>query len=207
MEHVTIVEHPLVQRNLAVLRDKQTERGAFRRALADVALALAYEATRDLATRSVTVETPLARCKARALKREVLLAPILRAGLGMLDPVLRILPEAEVGFIGLKRDEATLDPISYYANLPEDLRAYDVILMDPMLATGGSSVAALDLLRERKAKRIRMINLLAAPEGVRKVREHYPDLPIFTAAIDKKLSDVGYIVPGLGDAGDRQFNG
>ncbi len=207
MENVTVVKHPLAQRNLARLRDKNTDRGAFRRALADVAMFLGYEATRDLATRPTTVETPLASCKARELKRKVLLAPILRAGLGMLDPVLQIIPEAEVGFIGLKRDEVSLNPVSYYLNVPDDLRAYDVILMDPMLATGGSSIAALDLLRERKARRLRMINLLAAPEGIRNVRNHHPDLPIYTAAVDKKLNEVGYIVPGLGDAGDRQFNG
>ena len=207
MDNVTVVDHPLVQRSLARLRDKDTDRGAFRRALADVAMFLGYEATRDLATRPVTVKTPLAPCKARELKRDALLAPILRAGLGMLDPVLQILPEAQVGFIGLKRDEATLNPVSYYSNVPADLRMHDVILMDPMLATGGSAIAALDLLRERKAKRLRMINLLASPEGIRNVRKHYPDLPIFTAAIDKKLNEIGYIVPGLGDAGDRQFNG
>jgi len=207
MENVTVVKHPLAQRNLARLRDKNTDRGAFRRALADVAMFLGYEATRDLATKPTTVETPLATCQARELKRGVALAPILRAGLGMLDPVLQILPEAAVGFIGLKRDEVSLEPVSYYANVPDDLRAYDVILMDPMLATGGSAIAALDLLRERKAKRLRMINLLAAPEGIRNVRKRYPDLPIFTAAVDKKLNDIGYIVPGLGDAGDRQFNG
>lgn len=207
MENVTVVKHPLAQRNLARLRDKNTDRGAFRRALADVAMFLGYEATRDLATKPTTVETPLATCPARELKRGVALAPILRAGLGMLDPVLQIIPEAAVGFIGLKRDEVSLEPVSYYANVPDDLRAYDVILMDPMLATGGSAIAALDLLRERKAKRLRMINLLAAPEGIRNVRKHYPDLPIFTAAVDKKLNDIGYIVPGLGDAGDRQFNG
>jgi len=207
MENVTVVKHPLAQRNLARLRDKNTDRGAFRRALADVAMFLGYEATRDLATKPTTVETPLATCPARELKRGVALAPILRAGLGMLDPVLQIIPEAAVGFIGLKRDEVSLEPVSYYANVPDDLRAYDVILMDPMLATGGSAIAALDLLRERKAKRLRMINLLAAPEGIRNVRKRYPDLPIFTAAVDKKLNDIGYIVPGLGDAGDRQFNG
>ncbi len=207
MENVTVVNHPLVQRNLARLRDKDTDRGAFRRALADVAMFLGYEATRDLATKPTTVQTPLAACKARELKREILLAPILRAGLGMLDPILQIVPEAQVGFIGLKRDEVSLNPVSYYANVPDDLSGFDVILMDPMLATGGSAVAALDLLKERKARRLRMVNLLAAPEGVRTVRRHHPDVPIFTAAIDKKLNEVGYIVPGLGDAGDRQFNG
>jgi len=206
MDNVTIVTHPLVQRNLARLRDRNTERREFRRALADVAMFLGYEATRDLATKSTTVQTPMASCKARELKRGVLLAPILRAGLGMLDPVLQIIPDAAVGFIGLKRDEVSLEPVSYYSNVPDDLRNFDVILMDPMLATGGSAIAALDLLRERRARRLRMINLLAAPEGIRNLRERYPELPVYTAAIDKKLNGIGYIVPGLGDAGDRQFN-
>lgn len=206
MENVTVVNHPLVQRNLARLRDRDTDRGEFRRALADVAMFLGYEAMRDLATKPTTVQTPLAPCKARELKRGVLLVPILRAGLGMLDPVLQIVPEAAVGFIGLKRDEVSLEPVSYYSNVPDDLRDLDVILMDPMLATGGSAIAALDLLRQRRARRLRMVNLLAAPEGIRNLRKHYPRLPVFTAAIDKKLNEVGYIVPGLGDAGDRQFN-
>ena len=207
MKNVTVVNHPLAQQKLARLRERATNQADFRRLLGDVALFLTYEATRDLATRPTVVETPLAPCKARELKREVLLVPILRAGLGMLDAALRIIPEAQTGFIGLKRDEASLEPISYYSNVPDDLRGFDVILMDPMLATGGSAIAALDLLGQRRAKRVRMINLLAAPEGIRNLRKSHPELPVFTAAIDKRLNEIGYIVPGLGDAGDRQFNG
>lgn len=207
MKNVNVINHPLAQQKLARLRDRATDQANFRRLLGDIAMFLAYEATRDLATKPTVVATPMAQCKGRALKRDVLLVPILRAGLGMLDAALRIIPEAQTGFVGLKRDEATLEPISYYSNIPDDLRAYDVILMDPMLATGGSAIAALDLLVARGAKRLRMINLLAAPEGIRNLRKRYADLPIFTAAIDKRLNDIGYIVPGLGDAGDRQFNG
>jgi uracil phosphoribosyltransferase len=207
VKNVNVINHPLAQQKLARLRDCATNQADFRRLLGDVALFLAYEATRDLATKPTVVETPLAQCKGRALKHKILLVPILRAGLGMLDAALRIIPEAQTGFIGLKRDESTLEPISYYSNVPDDLRSFDVILMDPMLATGGSAIAALDLLIARRAKRVRMINLLAAPEGIRKLRKHYPDLPVFTAAIDKRLNEIGYIFPGLGDAGDRQFNG
>jgi uracil phosphoribosyltransferase len=207
VKNVNVINHPLAQQKLARLRDCATDQADFRRLLGDVALFLAYEATRDLATKPTVVETPLAQCKGRALKHKILLVPILRAGLGMLDAALRIIPEAQTGFIGLKRDESTLEPISYYSNVPDDLRSFDVILMDPMLATGGSAIAALDLLIARRAKRVRMINLLAAPEGIRKLRKHYPDLPVFTAAIDKRLNEIGYIFPGLGDAGDRQFNG
>ena len=207
MKNVNVINHPLAQQKLARLRDRATDQADFRRVLGDVALFLAYEATRDLATKPTVVETPLAPCKGRALKHQVLLVPILRAGLGMLDAVLRIIPEAQTGFIGIKRDESTLEPISYYSNVPDDLRSFDVILMDPMLATGGSAIAAVDLLVARRAKRVRMINLLAAPEGIRNLRKKYPDLPVFTAAIDKRLNEIGYIFPGLGDAGDRQFNG
>lgn len=207
MKKVNVINHPLAQQKLARLRERTTDQANFRLLLGDIAMFLVYEATRDLATKPTLVETPMAPCKGRALKRDVLLVPILRAGLGMLDAALRIIPEAETGFVGLKRDEATLEPISYYSNIPDDLRGYDVILMDPMLATGGSAIAALDLLSARGAKRARMINLLAAPEGIRNLRKRYPDLPIFTAAIDKRLNEIGYIVPGLGDAGDRQFNG
>ena len=207
MKNVNVINHSLAQQKLARLRDCATDQADFRRLLGDVALFLAYEATRDLATKPTVVETPLAQCKGRALKHKILLVPILRAGLGMLDAALRIIPEAQTGFIGLKRDESTLEPISYYSNVPDDLRSFDVILMDPMLATGGSAIAALDLLIARRAKRVRMINLLAAPEGIRKLRKHYPDLPVFTAAIDKRLNEIGYICPGLGNAGARESNG
>jgi uracil phosphoribosyltransferase len=153
----------------------------------------------------VSVKTPLANARGCRLRREVVLVPVLRAGLGMLDSILQLIPHARVGFIGLKREETTLRATSYHKSLPPDLKPFEVILIDPMLATGGSAVAAMDLLVELGAKHVRMVNLVAAPEGIRRVRLHYPDLPIFTAAVDRKLNNKGYILPGLGDAGDRLF--
>jgi uracil phosphoribosyltransferase len=195
----------LLQQNLTRLRDRDTQPEEFRRALGEVAALMGYEATRDFATQPVTVQTPLERTRGVKLKHEVLLVPVLRAGLGMLEPILRCVPQARVGFIGLKRNEHTLEAATYHKSLPDDLRGFEVILMDPMLATGGSSVSALNLLAERGAKRVRLVNLLAAPEGIRFVHRHYPRVPIFTAALDRKLNQQGYIVPGLGDAGDRLF--
>jgi uracil phosphoribosyltransferase len=153
----------------------------------------------------VRVRTPLAVTSGARLKRQVILVPVLRAGLGMLDPVLELIPDAKVGFIGLKRDEATLAAHFYHTSLPARLQRFEVLLIDPMLATGGSALAALDEISKRGATRVRLVNLLAAPEGVRAVRKRYPGVPIFTAAIDDRLNECGYILPGLGDAGDRQF--
>lgn len=205
MNPVTVIAHPLVQHNLTKLRDQRTEPEAFRRGLGEVAALMVYEATRSFETRPVSVKTPLTRTTGAQLKREVILIPILRAGLGMLNPILQLVPHARVGFIGLKRHEKSLKANVYHRSLPESLEAFEIILIDPMLATGGSAVAALNLLVERGAKRMRLVNLVAAPEGIRHVHEHYPDLPIFTAAIDTKLNGQGFIVPGLGDAGDRLF--
>lgn len=202
---VTVVRHPLVQHNLVRLRDARTEPEEFRRALAEVAALMVYEATRDFATAAVTVDTPLAPGRGRQLKREIILVPVLRAGLGMLPSILQLVPHARVGFIGLKRNEETLEAGVYHRSLPEDLRAFEIIVIDPMLATGGSAVAALDLLRERRARRVRLVNLVAAPEGLRQVARHYPRVPVFTAAIDDRLNRRGFILPGLGDAGDRLF--
>ena len=164
-----------------------------------------YEATRSFAVKPAAVRTPLARARGFQLRREVVLVPVLRAGLGMLDSILQLVPHARVGFIGLKREETTLHAMFYHKSLPADLGQSEVILIDPMLATGGSAVAALDLLTELDARRVRLVNLVAAPEGIRRVRLHYPKLPIFTAAIDERLNGKGFIVPGLGDAGDRLF--
>jgi len=200
---VTVITHPLVQYNLGRLRDRRTEPEDFRRSLAQVAALMIYEATRSLETRSVAVTTPLSRTKALELRHEVILVPVLRAGLGMLNAILDLIPRARVGFIGMKRDEESLKAAVYHKSLPKNLRDCEIILIDPMLATGGSSVAALELLTEREAKRIRLVNLVAAPEGIRHVHRFFPDLPIFTAAVDDRLDERGYIVPGLGDAGDR----
>jgi uracil phosphoribosyltransferase len=205
MKGVTVVNHPLVQHNLTRLRDKRTGPQEFRRVLSEVASLMLYEATRSFAVTSVTVATPLAPARGFKLQREVVLVPVLRAGLGMLDSILQLIPHARVGFIGLKREETTLRAMFYHKSLPAQLGRFEAILIDPMLATGGSAVAALDLMTELGAKHVRLVNLVAAPEGIHRVRMHYPNLPIFTAAIDKKLNERGYILPGLGDAGDRLF--
>lgn len=207
MKGVTVITHPLVQHNLTRLRDEATQPQEFRRVLSEVAALMIYEATRSFVTETISVRTPLAKTKGERLKREVVLVPVLRAGLGMLDSILQLIPKARVGFIGLKRQEETLAAQFYHKSLPKDLRQHEVILIDPMLATGGSTVAAVELLREHGAqiKQTRLVNLVASPEGVRHVRKHFPDLQIFTAAIDAGLNKRGFILPGLGDAGDRLF--
>ena len=205
MKHVTVITHPLVQHNLARLRDRDTEPQMFRRLLGEIAALMTYEATRFFSLKKISVRTPLAPAAGFKLEREVALVPVLRAGLGMLNPILELIPHARVGFIGLKREEATLRAHFYHQSLPKNLERFEVLLIDPMLATGGSAVAALDLLSAQGAKKISLVSLVAAPEGIRKVREHYPTLPIFTAAVDQKINKKGYILPGLGDAGDRLF--
>ena len=205
MGQVTLIKHPLVQHNLTRLRDKRTAPQEFRRILSEVAALIIYEATRSFAVKAVSVTTPMARTRGSALRREVILVPVLRAGLGMMDSILQLIPHARVGFIGLKREEKSLRALFYHKSLPKDLTHFEVILIDPMLATGGSAVSAMDLLTELGASRVRLVNLVAAPEGIRKVHSRYPNLPIFTAAIDRKLNRNGFIVPGLGDAGDRLF--
>ena len=205
MKGVTVITHPLVRHNLTRLRDQHTGAQEFRRVLSEVAALMLYEATRSFQVRRRKVQTPLATADGFHLQREVVLVPVLRAGLGMLDAILQLIPHARVGFIGLKREETTLRAMFYHKSLPQDLSRFEVILIDPMLATGGSAVAALDLLSEARARRVCLVNLVAAPEGVRCVRARYPEVPIFTAAIDRQLNDKGYILPGLGDAGDRLF--
>jgi uracil phosphoribosyltransferase len=202
---VTVIAHPLVQHNLTRLRDTRTQSQEFRQLLDEIAALMLYEATRSFAVRPVSVRTPLASARGFRLEREVVLVPVLRAGLGMLDSILRLIPHARVGFIGLKREETTLRAQFYHKSLPNNLGRFEVILIDPMLATGGSAVAALDLLAEQGAKLVRLVNLVAAPEGIRRVQKYHPRVPIFTAAIDRRLNDKGYILPGLGDAGDRLF--
>ncbi len=205
MKGVTVIAHPLVQHNLTRLRDRRTLPQEFRRLLGEIASLMLYEATRSFATSPTSVQTPLAPARGFRIKHDVVLVPVLRAGLGMLDSILQLIPNARVGFIGLKREETTLRAQSYHKSLPENLSRFEVILIDPMLATGGSAVAALDLLAEQGAKQVRLVNLVAAPEGIRRVRKSYPKLPIFTAAIDRRLNHKGYILPGLGDVGDRLF--
>jgi uracil phosphoribosyltransferase len=205
MKGVTVIAHPLVQHNLTRLRDKRTQPQEFQRLLGEIAALMLYEATRSFTVKKTYVETPLARTNGFQLEREVVLVPVLRAGLGMLDSILQLIPHARVGFIGLKREVKTLRAMFYHKSLPENLGKFETILIDPMLATGGSSVAALDLLVEQGAKHIRMVNLVAAPEGIEAVQKKHPRVPIFTAAIDHKLNEKGFIMPGLGDAGDRLF--
>jgi len=205
LNHVTVVAHPVVQHHLTMLRDRRTGPQEFRHGLAQAAALMVYEATRSFSTAPIEVMTPLARTRGVQLAKEVLLVSVLRAGLGMLDGILRLIPHARVGFIGLKRSEKTLQASSYHKSLPEDLGSFEILLIDPMLATGGSIVAALGLLAERGARRVRVVSLVAAPEGIARVHKRYPELPIFTAAVDLGLNRKGYILPGLGDAGDRLF--
>jgi len=202
---VTVIAHPLVQHNLTRLRDKRTQPQEFRRLLGQIASLMLHEATRDFAVRPVQVQTPLAVARGYRLEREVALVPVLRAGLGMLDSILQLIPHARVGFIGLKREETTLRAQFYHKSFPKNLGRFEVVLIDPMLATGGSAVAALELVAEQGARHVRLVNLVAAPEGIRHVQRQFPRVPIFTAAIDRKLNERGYILPGLGDAGDRLF--
>lgn len=203
---LTIVRHPLVQHKLSVMRDKTTSTAGFRQLLREISQLLAYEITRELPMTLTEVETPLARMQAPVLDgKKLALISILRAGNGLLDGVLELIPSARIGFVGLYRDEETLQPVQYYFKVPDVLDSRLVIALDPMLATGNSSVAAIDLLKKAGARNIRFMCLLAAPEGVRRMAEAHPDVPVVTAALDERLTDKGYIYPGLGDAGDRMF--
>jgi len=205
-ENLTIVDHPLVQHKLTLMREKSTSTAVFRQLLHEISMLLAYEVTRDLPLTTKRIETPLTGMDAPTLKgKKLALVSILRAGNGLLNGVLELIPSARVGFVGLYRDEKTLQPVQYYFKVPEGLGERRVIAVDPMLATGNSSVAAIDLLKGAGATDIRFLCLLAAPEGVKRMAEAHPDVPIVTAALDERLNDVGYILPGLGDAGDRMF--
>ncbi len=202
---VTVSRHPLVQHKLARLRDRATEPPQFRALVHDLTQLLLYEATQDLALEPLTVQTPLGPCEGARLTERVGLLPILRAGLGMADAILEVLPSAHVWHLGLYRDHTTLQPVTYYNKLPANLNFDLWLVVDPMLATGGSAVAALDVLKRGGARRIKYLGLIAAPEGVRALQEAHPDVPLYLAAIDSHLDEHSYIVPGLGDAGDRQF--
>ena len=205
-QHLTVVNHPLVQHKLTIMRDRDTSTAGFRQLLREISLLLAYEITGDLPMTAKTIETPLTEMEAPVLKgKKLALVSILRAGNGLMDGVLELIPSARVGFVGLYRDEATLQPVQYYCKLPAGLQDRVVIAVDPMLATGNSSAAAVDLIKQAGARDIRFLCLLAAPEGVARMREAHPDVRIVTAALDEQLNDRGYIVPGLGDAGDRMF--
>ena len=206
IDHLTIVDHPLVQHKLTLMRDKTRSTAEFRQLLREISQLLAYEVTRSLALGTKAIETPMQTMQAPVLQgKKLALISILRAGNGLLDGVLELIPSARVGFVGLYRDEDTLQPVQYYFKVPESLDDRLVIAVDPMLATGNSSVAAIDLLKQAGAKNIRFLCLLAAPEGVKRMAEAHPDVPIVTASLDSYLNEQGYIVPGLGDAGDRMF--
>lgn len=205
-DHLTHVTHPLVQHKLTLMRDKNTSTGQFRQLLREISQLLAYEVTRGLPMTTRSIETPMQQMDAPVIDgKKLALVSILRAGNGLLDGILELIPSARVGFVGLYRDEETLQPVKYYFKVPTELEDRLVIAVDPMLATGNSSVAAIDLLKKAGAKNIRFVCLLAAPEGIARMKEAHPDVPIVTAAVDSHLNDHGYIVPGLGDAGDRMF--
>ena len=203
---LTVVDHPLVQHKLTLMRDKSTPTNQFRQLLREISHLIAYEVTRDLPLESKPIQTPMTSMEAPVLAgKKLALVSILRAGNGLLDGVLELIPSARVGFVGLYRDEKTLQPVQYYFKVPDGMEDRVVIAVDPMLATGNSSVAAIDLLKNAGARNIKFLCLLAAPEGVARMEEAHPDVDIVTAAIDEKLSEIGYILPGLGDAGDRMF--
>ncbi len=205
-QHLTVVTHPLVQHKLTIMRQKDTSTNSFRRLLREISQLLAYEITREMEMTTTRIETPLCPMDAPTIDgKKLALISILRAGNGLLDGVLELIPAARVGFVGLYRDPETLQPVQYYYKVPSELGSRLTIALDPMLATGNSSVAAIDLLKKSGATNIRFMCLLAAPEGVARMKEAHPDVPIVTAALDSHLNEHGYIVPGLGDAGDRMF--
>jgi uracil phosphoribosyltransferase len=206
MSKVTQIAHPLILHKLAIIRDKDTGSKDFRELVEEVAMLMAYEVTRDLPVEEIEIETPICRTKCKTLSgKKVAIVPILRAGLGMVNGMLRMIPAAKVGHIGLYRDEKTLKPVEYFCKLPQDIEEREVIVTDPMLATGGSAIDAITMLKKRGAKYIRLMCLISAPEGIKAVMNAHPDVDIYTAAIDERLNENGYIVPGLGDAGDRLF--
>ena len=206
MAKVMVMEHPLIQHKIGIIRRSGTSSKEFRELVGEVAMFMAYEATRDLKLREIEIETPLAKTKAMELAgKKLAVVPILRTGLGMVEGMLAMIPAAKVGHIGLYRDPDTLEPVEYYCKLPADSSEREVFVVDPMLATGGSAVAAIAMLKEKGVKNIRFLCLIAAPEGLKKLQETHPDVDIYVGALDDHLNEHGYIVPGLGDAGDRIF--
>lgn len=206
MGKTIIMDHPLIKHKLAILRDKATGTKAFRETISEIAMLMCYEATRNLPTEHVNVETPMGVADCEVLSgKKLAIVPILRAGLGMVDGLLALLPSAKVGHIGLYRNEETLEPVEYYCKLPKDVAEREVIIVDPMLATGGSAVDAITQIKKRGVRHIKFMCIIAAPEGIARVEREHPDVEVFCAARDEKLNDIGYIVPGLGDAGDRIF--
>ncbi len=206
MGKVHVFEHPLIQHKLTIMRQKDTGCKEFRELLDEISMLMVYEVTRDFPTEEVEIQTPICATKARVLAgKPIGIIPILRAGLGMVDGILELVPNAKVGHIGLYRDPKTLLPVEYYCKLPEDAEHRQLIVLDPMLATGGSAAAAITFIKQRGCSNIRLVNLIAAPEGIAHIQKEHPDVDIYVAALDEKLNDHGYIIPGLGDAGDRLF--
>ena len=205
MSKLVVFNHPLMDQKLSIIRDEKTGTKDFRQVVSEIGMLMAYEITRNLPQKEVEVKTPVAMAKCKVLAKEVVIIPILRAGLGMVDGITALIPTAKVGHIGLYRDEETLEPKEYYAKFPSIIKEATVLLVDPMLATGGSVVHAVDVLKRNGIKDITYVGLVGAPEGVKKVQEAHPDVNIFLAALDEKLNEKGYIVPGLGDCGDRLF--
>jgi len=206
MAKTVIVDHPLLQHKISFIRRTSTGTKDFRQTIGEIAMLICYEATRDLQLTDVEIETPICKTTVKELKgRKMAIVPILRAGLGMVDGILNLVPAAKVGHIGLYRDPATLQPVEYYCKLPADCAERDVFVVDPMLATGGSAIAAIQMLKDKGCKNIRFMCIIAAPEGIKAMQEAHPDVDMFIGALDEKLNDHGYIVPGLGDAGDRIF--
>ncbi len=206
MSKVCVFDHPLIQHKLSILREKSTSVKEFRELISEIAMLMCYEATRDLPLEEVEIETPVAKAKVKRISgKKLAIVPILRAGLGMVDGMVSMMPNAKVGHIGLFRDPETLEPVKYYYKMPPDIEERDVIVVDPMLATGGSASAAIQFLKEDGVKHIKLMCIIGAPEGVQRMQEDHPDVDIFVAALDERLNEHGYIVPGLGDAGDRIF--
>lgn len=206
MSKVVILDHPLIQHKLAIARDINTGSGLFRQLVKEISMLMAYEMTRDLSLEEVDIQTPMCKTKAKMLQgKKMAIVPILRAGIGMVDGILELVPQAKVGHIGLYRDHETKEPVEYFCKLPQDVEQRDFFLVDPMLATGGSAVMAITLLKKRHINSIRLVCLVGCPEGVKKVQEAHPDVDIYLASLDESLNDDCYIVPGLGDAGDRIF--
>ncbi|WP_373600427.1 uracil phosphoribosyltransferase [Paraclostridium bifermentans] len=206
MNKVVVADHPLIQHKLTLMRDKNTGSKDFRELLTEITMLMGYEITRDLPLEDIEIETPVVKTTAKVIAGKKLgIVPILRAGLGMVDGLVNLIPAAKVGHVGLYRDPETLQPVEYYCKFPQDIHEREMIVVDPMLATGGSAVAAIDVLKRDGAKVIKLVNLVASPEGIAEVQKYHPDVDIYVASIDEKLNDHGYIVPGLGDAGDRLF--
>ena len=206
MSKVQVMDHPLIQHKIGVIRRKNVGTNEFRAIISEIAMLMCYEATRDLKLQDVEIETPICKTVVKELSgKKLAVVPILRAGLGMVDGMLSMIPAAKIGHIGLYRDPETLEPVEYYCKLPADCQEREVFVVDPMLATGGSSVAAIQMMKDKGVRNIHFMCIIAAPEGVRKMQECHPDVDIYIGALDEKLNDHGYIVPGLGDAGDRIF--